>query len=179
MADWYSDVSSFKLILVNGSSKTELPLTAADDHFTATFTAESDGTYYLLVSHDAKDLGRTTKYQFNASATVNVGNKASQDLTANANPLKFSVAGQKLRQNIAVQSYFNGSPSDKTTVTVFSPAGWTKTIEANTDGKAQFTPEWPGRYMIEVSRTDEETGDHHGKPYKSVWRCATHLIEVK
>jgi len=177
--DWYSDVRDFKLWLVNpDGSKSEITASPKEDYYTATFTPDKDGVYTLLVSHDAKDLGRTTLYQFNTSALVAVGKNASADIKANTNALKFQLKSGKINQPTTIEAFYKNDASDKMSVTVFSPNGWTKQIEGK-NGVAEFVPEWKGKYMIEVSRMDDEKGEHHGKEYTGIWRCATYLVEIK
>lgn len=177
--DWYSDVKDFSLWLVSpDNQKTKIDATAKDDHYTASFTPDKEGQYTLLISHDAKDLGHTTLYQFNTSAVVTVGKSAATNLEANSNPLKFSSKGNNLKQAITVQGFYKNAASEKLNVTVFSPNGWTKQLEGK-NGVVEFVPEWKGKYMIEVSRSDDDKGEHHGKEYTGIWRCATYLIEVK
>lgn len=179
VSDWYSDVKEFTLWLVTpDGQKTKLSTVAADDHYTANFTPDKDGVYTLQVSHDAKDLGRTTLYQFNTSAAVAVGKNEAAGVKGNLNPLKFQVKSGKVNQPVNIQAFFKEAASDKMSVTVFAPSGWTKQIEGK-NGVAEFTPEWKGKYMIEVSRSDEEKGTHNGKDYTAIWRCATYLLEVK
>lgn len=177
--DWYSDVKDFTLWLVApDGQKTQLTTAAKEDYYTAAFTPDKDGVYTLQVSHSAKDLGGTTVYQFNTSAAVAVGKSEAADIKHNTNPLKFQLKTGKVNESVNIQGFFNDAASDKLSVTVFSPKGWTKQIEGK-DGVAAFVPEWKGKYMIEVSRMDEGKGDHNGKEYTGIWRCATYLIEIK
>lgn len=179
IADWYSDVKEFRLWLVSpDGQKTKLNTSPAEDHYTANFTPDKDGVYTLQVSHSAKDLGRTTLYQFNSSATVSVGKNETADIQRNSNPLKFELKSGKVNQPVSIHALFNNAASDKMEVTVFAPGGWTKQLQGK-NGIAEFTPEWKGKYMIEVSRSDEEKGAHHGKDYTAIWRCATFLLEIK
>lgn len=178
--DWYSDVKDFTLWLVTpDGQKTKLTATAAENYFAASFTPDKDGQYTLLISHDAKDLGKTTLYQFNTSAIVTVGAAKVLSTEANSNPLKFSLQQARLNQPVALQAFFKNAPSEKVNITVFSPRGWTKELKGNSSGMAEFVPEWKGKYMIEVSRTDEAKGEHHGKEYTGIWRCATYLVDVQ
>jgi len=181
VSDWYSDVKDFSLWLIGpDGGKTQLPVREAADHFAAAFTPEKDGIYTLLVSHSAKDLGGKTIYQFNTSATVSVGKSNNYNITAaNTNPIKFNLSGLSKNKTSVVTGYFNEKPAGDMYVTVFSPKGWTKQLQTNAEGKAEFTPEWSGTYLIEISRSDKETGEHHGKPYEGIWRCATYLVEIK
>ncbi|GAB3788733.1 hypothetical protein GCM10028818_55890 [Spirosoma horti] len=182
ISDWYSDVKSFELWLIGpGGQKTKLPVSPAQDHFTAEFTPEQDGIYTLAVGHGAKDLGGTTKYQFNATAAVTVGKVASLSV-AHPNELNVSVSeagkGYVVGKPVALAGIFNEKPADKLRVAVHSPSGWNKEIQPNTNGIAEFTPLWPGRYYIEASKTDKMAGEQDGKPYQAIWRCATYVIDV-
>lgn len=176
---WFSDVKEFTLWLVTpDNKKIELKATAGEDHYTAAFTPATDGVYTLLVSHEPKDLGGKTKYQFNSSATVLVGAAAKQDnLDANSNPLKFAVQNNKVSKPVVVKGLFNNAPGAYE-ATVFSPKGWTKQIPAGADGTITFIPEWPGTYMIEISATSKETGEHNKNAFEKVWRCATALVQI-
>ena len=180
--DWYSDVKSFELWLIGPEQqKTRLSVTPAQNRFTAEFTPDKEGTYTLAVGHSAKDLGGTTKYQFNATAAVSVGKVASVSV-AHPNELNVSVSeagtGYVVGKPIALAGMFIEKPADKLRVAVHSPSGWNKEIQTNTNGIAEFTPLWPGRYYVEASKTDKMAGEQDGKPYQSVWRCATYVIDV-
>ena len=182
VADWYSDVSQFDLWLIGpNQQKTKLNVTSVQDRFTAEFTPEQDGVYTLAVGHVAKELGGTTKYQFNATATVSVG-KVSAASVATPNELNVTLtqAGKapKVGQAISLAGYFKEKPSEKLHVTVSSPSGWNREIQTNANGVAEFTPLWPGRYWIEASKTEKQTGEQNGKTYQSVWRCATYVLDV-
>lgn len=179
IADWYSDVKDFKIWLVApGKEKVILEVTPSEDHFTCSFTPEANGVYSLFISHEAKKLGGKTKYQFNASAVVNVGSANESIAARNENPLKFSYDHNAVDKPVTVKALFNEAPAEKFTTAVFSPKGWTIQINGK-EGLAQFTPEWKGRYMIEISNRSEEKGEHHGAAYEAVWRAATRLVEVR
>jgi len=182
ISDWYSDVKSFELWLIGPSGqKTRLTVSPAQDHFIAEFTPDQDGVYTLAVGHGAKDLGGTTKYQFNATAAVTVGKVASASV-AHPNELNVTVTDTKkayaVGKPVLLAGVFNGKPSEKLRVLVHSPSGWNKEIQTNAGGTAEFTPVWPGRYYIEASKTDKTPGEQDGKPYQAVWRCATYVLDV-
>lgn len=182
LTDWYSDVNAFELWLISpGQQKTKLTVTPGADHFTAEFTPGQDGLYTLAVGHTAKDPGGVTKYQFNATAAVTVGEPGSVSV-ANPNELNVAVTQPgtryKVGKPVSLAGIFKASPSGKLQVAVHSPSGWNRTVETNAGGIAEFTPLWPGTYYIEASKTEKEAGDLDGKPYKSVWRCATYVLQV-
>lgn len=179
VADWYSDVKDFKLWLISpDGQKHQLETKQFENHFESSFTPAQDGAYTLVVSHEPKDLGGTTKYQFNSSASVLVG-AVGKPVDTNPNPFKLAVEQGKPGQPVVVKGFFNGAVADKFEATIFSPKGWTKQIKADAEGKVVFVPEWKGTYMIEISRYDKSAGKHNNADYDGEWRCATNLIEVK
>ena len=47
------------------------------------------------------------------------------------------------------------------------------------DGELEFTPLWPGRYVVEVTDYKQVKGEQDGKAYEALWQGATHSFEVK
>lgn len=183
LADWYSDVKAFDLWLINpNQQKTKLTITPGADKYTAEFTPEQDGVYTLAVGHAANDLGGATKYQFNATAAVMVG-QAKSVVVASPNDLNIAVTQPggryKVGQPVKLAGVFKTKPSEKLRVAVHSPSGWNREITTNADGQAEFTPLWPGTYYVEASKTEKETGEQSGKTYQSIWRCATYVVTVR
>lgn len=184
VADWYSDVKDFELWLTGpDKQKVKLPTTAGEDQYTSEFTPEKDGVYTISVSHTAKELGGKTKYQFNASAVVSVGKSVTgNDPALNPNDISvFADASKSYKVNkpFALTGFLKEKPAGDLHVAVHSPSGWNKEISTNAQGVAEFTPIWPGKYSIEASKSEKEEGEHNGKSYTSVWRCATVLLDVK
>ncbi|MCE7066625.1 DUF4198 domain-containing protein [Dyadobacter sp. CY326] len=183
LADWYSDVKEFELWLTGpDKQKVKIPVTAGEDHFTAEFTPQKDGVYSLSISKSAKDLGGSTIYQFNAGAIVKVGNSLTgNDAAHNGNEISvFTDAAKDFKANKPLQmtTLLKGKPADKLQVSIASPTGWNRNVSSNASGVAEFTPIWAGTYKLEASATEKTEGDHFGKPYKSIWRCATLLVSV-
>lgn len=183
LADWYSDVKDFELWLISPDQKrTKLTTVSADDHFTAEFTPEQQGVYTLTVGHTSKDLGGTTVYQFNASALVTVGKADAGNTTAaNTNDLNLfadPAKTYKVNSPMKLNGLFKNNGGEKLYVTVSSPSGWSRQIETDEKGLAEFVPLWPGTYYLEASKNWKEAGTHNGKEYKGYWRCATLLVDV-
>ena len=183
VGDWYSDVSQFTLWLIApDGSRTQLETHPEANCFVASFTPEKEGIYTLVVAHDAKFEG-ATKYQFNAAASVAVGqslegkeNQTGQDISTTLNS---ATAVYKVNKPVDLTALLQGQPAEDISVEVFSPAGWNMSLTSDKEGKVSFTPVWKGVYMIEASKFRPEQGELNGVKFEKVWRCATYLIEVR
>ncbi|MGE7774002.1 DUF4198 domain-containing protein [Chitinophaga sp. NPDC101104] len=179
---WFSDTKSYSLSVVLPDGKV-VPLQSAPgkDHYKAFFTPEKDGVYTVVMKHIVKDLYHGSRLDYHSSAVVRVGAAATIDPAANQNVLSVHTAPDaslKVGQSIDFYTLKNLKPAGGQEVEIFAPNGWGKKFWADSTGKSSFTPLWPGRYMVEVAGTAEEKGDHNGKPYEKIWRCATYCIEV-
>lgn len=181
VAKWYSDVKEFSLWLVGpDQKKTQLTLTPGANHFEGTFTPDQNGAYTVVVSHEARELGGTTKYHFLSSADVIVG-KALPAAIQNPNVLKLHVEGAsaaKINKTLQLKAFLNDAVAKGKTVSVFSPNGWSRELITDDSGAAEFTPLWKGRYVVEVSDMDKTPGQHNGKDYKATWKGATYSFEI-
>ncbi|HKG05880.1 MAG TPA: DUF4198 domain-containing protein [Pedobacter sp.] len=179
---WYSDVKEFSLWLVGpDQKKTQLTLTPGVNYFEGSFTPEKNGAYTVAVSHEAKELGGTTKYHFLSSADVTVG-KVLPAATQNPNVLKLhvdDVSAAKVNKSVKLKAFLKDAAAKGKTVSVFSPNGWSKELIADENGIVEFTPLWAGRYVLEVSDMDKTPGQHHGKDFKATWKGATYSFEIK
>lgn len=183
LSEWYSNVKEFELWLTApDKKKTKLATVAADDHFTSEFTPDQEGVYTLSVGHTSKDVDGETVYQFNASALVTVGKAlAGNDPAVNGNELSVyadPAKSYKVNSPLNLKSLFKSNSNEKLYVNISSPSGWSKQISTDEKGLAEFVPVWPGTYYIEASKSWKEPGQTSGKDYKSIWRCATVLVDV-
>ena len=181
VAKWYSDVKEFSLWLVGpDEQKTQLTLQPGVNYFESSFVPDKNGAYTIVVSHEAKELGGTTKYHFLSSAGVAVG-KQLPAVTHNPNVLKLHVENAlsaKVNKPFELKAFLKNAAAKGKTVSVFSPNGWSKELVTDENGIAEFTPLWAGRYVFEVSDMDKTPGQHHGKDYKATWRGATYSLEI-
>ncbi len=179
---WFSDTKSYKLSVITPDKKI-IPLTSAPgtDHYKAFFTPETDGVYTVVMIHSVKDLYHGSRLDYHASAAVVVGGNPGAAGSANANPLKVEAAVRqtyKVNESINLGVLAEQAPAKSSEVEVVAPNGWIKKLYTDSTGTTSFTPLWPGRYMVEVAKTEKKAGDHNGKPYEAIWRCATYCIEV-
>lgn len=181
---WFSDTKAYTLTLITPGKKTvKLSSVPGSDHYKAFFTPTEDGVYTVVLQHTVKDVYHGSRLDYHSSAVVQVGTSSGGD-AATTNPNRISVytkakGSYRANESIALQVLLNQAAAGSKEVEVFAPNGWGKTLWTDSTGSASFTPIWPGRYMVEVADTDSKTtGDHHGKPFQKVWRCATYCIEV-
>jgi uncharacterized GH25 family protein len=182
VAKWYSDVKEFTLWLsVPGKDKIKLATTAGNNFFSAKFTPEQEGLYVLTVSHEAKELGGTTKY-ISSVATVNVGKISPVNQNTLPNTLKVAVNEAKVYKvnaPVNLKAILDGKPLSKKNVSVFTPQGWSKEFITDENGNVVFNPIWPGRYVLEVSNYEKVSGEHNGQKYDAAWQGATTSFEVE
>ncbi len=179
---WYSDVKEFSLWLTApGKEKIKLATSAGSNYFSANFTPEKEGLYWLTIVHEAKELGGTTKYEFSSVATVAVGKTGPVDFSQVPNSLKVNTTAAKIyniNAPIQLKAVLNGQPLANKQVSVFSPEGWSKEFSTDENGLITFKPIWPGRYVVEASNFVKNSGQHNGKEYKAEWQGATSSFEV-
>lgn len=181
VAKWYSDVKDFKLWVIGpDQQKVQLTMVAGTNSFEGTFTPEKEGTYAFEVSHEAKELGGTTKYHFLANAHVTVGKTAVLAKQTNALHLSAEPGTQvKVNGTVKLRASLNGVPAKEKTISVFSPMGWSREIKTDQNGLAEFAPLWPGRYVVEISDMDKIAGKHYDKDFTGTWKGATLSFEIK
>lgn len=178
---WYSDLKSLELWLTSPSGqKTKLALSDASVHLASSFIPTEDGLYYLTVVHATKDLGGTTKYEFSSVTTVLSGKAASVNVPVPQVPLSVVAEPKSYNPNkeIQLQVWKAGVASAKSEVIIMSPKGWTRTLITDDKGQVRFTPDWKGRYVVEVSDSKRETGEWNGKQFTSTWKGSTTSIIV-
>ncbi len=181
---WFSDMSDFKLFITSpDGKKAELATAAQADHYLAEFTPDEDGVYLLTISHEARDLGGTTKLQYNSVAAVKIGKSGKGNQPGfNEGQLKIWAdvsKSYKANKPLSLDVLLKEEYAEKVHVEVFSPSGWKKGFQSDSKGNVTFSPIWAGRYQAEASvYSGEEAGEHNGKPHKAVRRVATYTFDV-
>lgn len=176
---WYSDVKDFKLILVSsGGERTELTKTAHNDHFSSQFTPHTEGTYSLIVVHPSKDPYETTAFEFSSVAQVIVGSPSTQAVDIPIMVQTNAVGNFNIGDPVKATITQKGQPLAEMSVEVAAPNGWTKAIKTDAQGNIDFQAPVKGKYLVEVSKTDEQAGDWFGKTIEKVWRATTTVLYV-
>lgn len=177
--DWWADVSAFELWLHLPDGTThQLEVIPDLDHFTATFIPDDPGMYHLSISHTVNQIAGKTQYVFNASAHVQVGKtrtKSDWNLPIDQVVEIDHDARLKSKRDVSLHYQIQEKPAVNATLSVFSPAGWSKVVKTNSEGSASFIPEWKGTYWIEAIHKSEVSG----KPYEHVVQIYTTQLRVR
>lgn len=182
IADWWSDTASFTLWLTSPDGKRKkLTLQQGKNQFITSFVPKTSGIYKLVINHNVAQLAGDSQYQFNASASVKVGESTEFDgIDANKkeNGLFLlrvpNVAGEKKRA-ISIQLSDGEQPVPENEITVIAPNGWQKTLVTNEKGMATVDAEWPGNYVFEGFKKEEVSG----QKFTEKIRIITLLAEVE
>jgi hypothetical protein len=181
VAGWFSNLKDVQLfVTVPDGTKKQVALKDATDHYTGSFTPETDGAYILSVAHTVADIYGNAKIEYYATATVFVG-AASNTALKTATHVSIVPAAEmpQSRKETPVTVYSSGAALTAAKVVVASPEGWVKTTQSDQAGRAVFTPLGEGRYMLEAVLTDKTPGMHNGKPYQAVTHLVTHCVYVR
>jgi len=175
---WYSDVKAFKLFLISpDQQKTEIKTTAHSDYFSATFNPTQLGTYILAIEHPAKEAYQTTAFEFTAIAKVQVGKqtetKAALPLSIHLEPRDYQVG-----DFIHAQIKRNDLVLPQAEVEVVMPDGWVKSFKTDEKGLISFKTLVKGKYLLEVTDTEDKKTDWFGKSIEKIWRANTSVFFV-
>lgn len=178
LEDWWSNTKEFSLWLIQpDGNKKQLKVTPNDNHFTAAFTPSKNGTYHLAIYHDVMEIFDATQYQFNASATVNVGAEFSKETpTADGLSITSASAKNKTNSDLSLTVLDKGEPVAEAPVTFFASNGWSKTILSDANGIIRFSPLWEGNYLIETYKVDQVKNE---ADFTKKHRIVTTILEVK
>jgi uncharacterized GH25 family protein len=175
---WYSDVSEFKLFVISpNQEKTEIKTNAHADHFSATFTPTEEGTYILSIEHPAKQPYEITAFEFTAIATIQVGSKSATQAELNLS-IHIESKNYKAGETVTAQVKRNNEVFSNAEIEVASPYGWVKSLKANEQGDVSFKAPLVGKYILEVTDTEDKKTDWFGKPIEKIWRANTAVLWV-
>ncbi|WP_143159885.1 hypothetical protein [Chitinophaga jiangningensis] len=180
--NWFSNMKDFQLYLIDPSgNKTKLECQPAGTYFKATFTPQQDGAYVLYIDHTVQEVYGGSKIRYYAQGLVQVNNtNGLANLKQNDFVLQTSAVTAKKVNTPEQVSLFNKTKTvlPKAELTVISPSGWTKKINAEGGKSLSYAPVEAGRYLLEGTYLEEEKGQHEGKPFERVWYCVTYCKDV-
>lgn len=177
--DWYSDLSQLKLNLVNPDNQAELKLTDKGDYLEASFVPVQEGVYQIFVSHPAKELGGTTRYEFLAQSHIQVGKGTAYSAVPLSAHFIFQNKVFKTNDQVEIQLLRGNSPVANEEILVMSPKGWSKSYKTDHQGKIKAEAIWPGTYVIENSHMADQSGNWNDKSYSKNWQGLTASFQVK
>lgn len=181
--NWFSNMRDFTLYVIAPDGKKEaLQCTPNGNHFKATFTPKTAGTYVLSVDHTVQEVYSGSKIRYYALGLVKVNGSAAGggELVQKADYALVTKGDRKPKVNQAesVQLFYKQNRSSVSELTVQSPVGWTKKFKADENGAVTFQPYWAGKYMLEGTFTENASGTHEGKPFERIWHCVTYCLDV-
>lgn len=181
---WFSDMKDFTLYLTGpDGTRQQIPVTAAEDRYTAYFTPDKDGVYILSIAHTAKNSG-DARLDYNAEAMVIVG-KASAGIAIPSIDNELKLTGDfknsyKKGKTISLTYLFKNAPKKKIAVEVFAPSGWSRTFETDANGTIELPLLWAGHYAVEaVYYAADEAETFNDKTFKAVRRCMTYTFDSR
>lgn len=181
----FQKVRKFSLWIVDGKGeKMQLPFSAGEDYYFATFTPQQEGTYLVVLDNDQIDVIDYTQYNFgifkthyHSVARIQVGEKKNDTGIYNPEGITFknlSVEPGKVR----LQVYFRHEISPDQEVNVFIADQWSKKMHTDENGMVAFDlPLRNTQYIVEFTRKEEVPGTFRGKDYAFIWHCVTHYLD--
>ncbi|MFB6457847.1 hypothetical protein ACE38W_21430 [Chitinophaga sp. Hz27] len=182
ISNWFSNMKEFSLYLITPDGvKQKLDCVPAGDHFRATFTPATDGAYVLYVDHTVKEVYGESKIHYYAQGIVRVNTSKGLDNLHQNDFVLIEQPSKAPKINVPLQvalSHKTKKELPDAALTVQSPQGWTKKIKPLVGESYSFIPAWQGRYLLEGTFTENETGLHEGKPYQRIWHCVTFCKDI-
>jgi hypothetical protein len=128
--------------------------------------AKSPGDVVLveagLSPREDKKIGGRTETLYHA--------KAGRNATQARLDLELTPTAPNSNQFVLI---FRGQPLAKTSVTVFGPPKWEKSLRTDDQGKVTINTPWAGRYVVEVAHIEESPGEFNSEKYDRVRHVAT------
>jgi uncharacterized GH25 family protein len=178
--NWFSDLKNLEVWVTSPSKKRiKLVLNNAATYLSGSFIPEEDGVFYITTSHQTKELGGTTRYEFSSIVPVLSG-KADVSSAVPDNLLAIIVQPKIYKANKVIELLVikNGGAFAGKEVTIMSPDGWVKTVKTNDRGEVSFTPKSKGSYVIETSDYKKQEGEWNEKKYSHTWHGSTTRIQI-
>lgn len=179
----FAKVENFKLWVHSADGKVEaLTVIPQEDHYVATFTPSTMGTYTIVLNNNEIDVIDYSQYDFgifkthyHAVAKVQVGEAVGT--TAAANPRGITVKDRSVSADtVQLQVLFQSEVLPEAEVVVYVNDLWSKTLTADEQGMVSFALPWNTTYVVEVTKKEEVPGKYKEEPYEFIWHCVTYAL---
>lgn len=175
---WYSDVNDFKIYIISPTQqKTEISKVALADSYTATFTPTENGTHIIYIDHYAKEPYKTTAFEFLAMAKVHVGNNSLTQVDL-ALAIDLDYNNYKVGDLVTAKVTRNAKVFTNAEIEIVLPDGWAKKIKTDDEGIISFKIPVKGKYLLEVTDTENKNTNWFGTTIDKIWRANTVVLFV-
>ena len=187
-------------LLEPNGNKRALDISQESNHFQIPVTLSKPGAYSLLAIDQEEPVRDGTPYpsigmwykpMFYARTQFSIAAPpaASEHHTQTAETLPLDIvpsqpASSKTSNSLTVnetmelQVIFKGQPLAKAKPVAHAPNGWSKELETNDSGVTQFTPPWPGTYVLDYLNLEKISGTFQHTSYEAIRHRATLTIHV-
>ena len=179
-----AQTGTFRVYVLDAQGhRTDLPLRALRDCWETTFTPQSPGTYQLLATTDALPVvdrsasGGESVRPIEYLCAAYVAGAGS----APPSPRQFlDIVAAPQGQLTRVAVFREGKPvASGTSLRVFNPENWEKTLTTDAQGTAAFRPTMPGLYIIRQDWFDPTPGTYQGVAYQRVRHRCDYCLWVR
>lgn len=160
-------------LLTPSQQKIKLETKVEQDHYTASFIPEEQGSYLVFMENEAIAVMGGWRMLFYASVPVQVGSAKTVLPVVPESKLSLVVAPAKKG---TLQLKLNPGAIDitKMKLTAFDHKGAKEDLVLGKDGNATFTPKGKGLYYFEaVYLNKEASGTFEGNEYKNLYYAVT------
>lgn len=113
-------------------------LTDKGAYLESSFIPVEDGIYQVFISHPAKELGGTTRYEFIAQNRIQVGKTAAYSSIPLDTHFVFANQLLKVKDQVEIQLLRGNNPVENEEILLMSPSGWSKTYKTNNLGRFKW-----------------------------------------
>lgn len=161
--------------------------------YVAQFTPQKAGVYHIYANNSKIEIKDWNKYKmgmvkpgYYAMAPVVVADTNSKIPTmakpdAALNPLFIFENSNTYKANLAptkLKVVFKNEAFKNEDISIQFANGWTKSIETNKQGEAEFTAPWAGKYVMTVHHHDKTPGKYNSTNYESSWHVAAYSFSL-
>ncbi|GAB3509633.1 DUF4198 domain-containing protein [Emticicia fontis] len=176
-------MNEIKLFVIDeAGNRIDVPTVQTETHWEGTFTPKTEGNYQVMGINETREVQDWVKHNLGIVRPMQYlrTNYTVGKATAATKPNNYlDIIASESDNGINLNAFKNNAPADKVKLTVISPDGWEKVKVTSERGRASFTPNIKGVYLIEAEWIDKTPGTYKDKPYESIRYHSETTIEVK